>query len=519
VDFTFLQSHILAPGQFAVLVNDSTAFASRYPTVSIAGEFARNLSNGGDTIALLDPQGGAILSITYDDVSPWPTAPDGLGYSLVIIDPSADPNQASNWRASSFIHGSPGADDPAPIFDGVVINEILAHSDPPFEDAIELYNTTDAVVNIGGWFLSDDGLTPQKFRIPVGTTIAPHGYAVFYEYQFNPNPGVPPSFALSSQGESVFLFAADPNGNLTGYSHSVAFDASPTNTAMGRFATSTGVDFTILSRTTFGVDNPASVAQFRTGAGLPNAYPLVGPLVIHELMYNPAAGGSEFIELRNITSSPVALYDPANPANTWRFTKGVTFDFPPNLTLSDRGFVVIIPSSVDPDVFRAAYHVPAETPIFQYTGALDNGGETITLSRPDTPDNGNVPYIPVDRVTYDDAAPWPTEPDGSGPSLERLSGPTYANDPLLWAVSIPTGTPGRVNNACFLADVHPNKNHAQPLLCDGDVDIADLQTVTACWNEPLAAPGCPPTLNSDGVDAYFSVNDIIASAVLWGWRR
>lgn len=517
VDFVFRPGSTLAPGQLNVLINDDdpASFSTRYPGVSVTGWFTRELSNGGDTVTLLDPQGATILTASYDDAAPWPTAPDGHGYSLVIVDPNASANEPTNWRASSFIYGSPGEDDPPPV--GGVINEILAHSDLPFEDAIELHNPTATTVDIGGWFLSDDAADPEKFRIPDGTTIAPDGYQVFYEYQFNPNPGVLPSFALSSTGETLFLVAAEPGGATTGVADRVAFDASPTNTAIGRFAASTGVHFTTLSRTTFGADNPSNVQQFRTGAGAANAYPLVGPIVIHELMYNPAAG-HEFVELRNITNAPVPLYDPTNTANTWKFLDGITFEFPTGVVVPARGLALVAP--IDPATFAATYHVPLDVPVFgPYTGALNNDGEKITLGRPDTPNGGVVPYLPVDSITYNNAAPWPTAPNGSGPSLERLSGPTYANDPVLWAASAPGGTPGRDNNACFLADVHPNKNHTQPSLCDDDVDIADLQTVAGCWSQPLAAANCPATLNIDGVDAYFTVNDIIASAGYWGWRR
>ena len=55
-----------------------------------------------------------------------------------------------------------------------MINEVLTHTDPPQVDSIELYNTTGANINIGGWYLSESwGLTTnpdtgddQKVRIP-----------------------------------------------------------------------------------------------------------------------------------------------------------------------------------------------------------------------------------------------------------------------------------------------------------------------------------------------------------------
>ena len=41
-----------------------------------------------------------------------------------------------------------------PVVD-VVINEVLTNTDVPLTDAIELYNTTGASVDVSGWLLSD----------------------------------------------------------------------------------------------------------------------------------------------------------------------------------------------------------------------------------------------------------------------------------------------------------------------------------------------------------------------------
>ncbi|MEA3336136.1 MAG: lamin tail domain-containing protein [Chloroflexota bacterium] len=520
IDFTFPPGASLAPSQFAVLVNDSGFFPIRYPGIPMAGQFDRNLANEGENLDFFDPVSGTIfMSVRYhDDEEPgWPEAPDGVGYSLVIVDPNGDPNAGSNWRASTFPNGSPGEEDPLPFDGGVLINELLAHSDAPFEDAIELINPTGSPIDVGGWFLSDDNDTLKKYRIPNGTTIPANGFYVFYEYQFNPTPGLPPSFALSADGERLFLSAAQPDGTLIPYSTGVRFGPSETNRSMGRYPTSTGVDFVALSRSTFGVENPASLQQFRTGTGAPNGYPLVGPVVFNELMYHPAPGALEYIELLNITDSPIPLFDPVYPGNTWRLTDGIDFAFPPAAMIPARGLALVV--DIDPILFAGIYNVPAEVPVFgPYDGSLSNGGEGLTLARPDTPVAGIPPYIPVDRILYSDSSPWPGTPDGSGPSLERLSGPTYANDPVTWHASAVGGTPGLPNDACYFADLQPNADHTSPASCDSDVDVADIQRVTACWNQPIGTAGCPATFNVDGLGAYVTVGDLIATATRWGWR-
>jgi hypothetical protein len=104
IDFTF-PNITLDPGQFVSVVGNITAFRSRYgPGPSVAGEYAGNLDNGGENIILQLPWPceAAILRFEYDDS--WYPSTDGLGDSLVIRDPYANPstwNDAESWQAAS----------------------------------------------------------------------------------------------------------------------------------------------------------------------------------------------------------------------------------------------------------------------------------------------------------------------------------------------------------------------------------------------------------------------------------
>jgi len=105
----------IAAGQRIIIASNAAAFAARHPGVPIAGTFqnSSNFSNSGERIELLAADGTHILDFTYDDAAPWPTSPDGGGYSLVLINPAGnpDPSMGSNWRASSVPGGSPGGTD------------------------------------------------------------------------------------------------------------------------------------------------------------------------------------------------------------------------------------------------------------------------------------------------------------------------------------------------------------------------------------------------------------------------
>lgn len=358
------------------------------------------------------------------------------------------------------------------LLTNMVVNEILAHSDFPFEDAVEFLNLTSSPVDISGWYLSNSQTDPAKYRIPAGTILPPNGYIVFYEYQFN-EPGSSTAFTFNSAHGDEVVLSEVKGGTLTGYRISQKFPATANNVSMGRVITSVGSDFAALVRPTFGVDNPESVVQFRSGTGAPNAPPLVGPVVINEIMYHPpdiitstSTNDNvldEYIELRNITPTEVLLFDPVYPANTWQIGNAVSYSFPTGTRVPAGGLVIIVgfnPQSNTSQLaaFRAKYNVPETVRIYgPWTGKLGNDSETIELLRPDPPqapphpDAGYVPYIRVDRIKYSDSPPWPVQADGQGLSLQRLNMSAYGNDPKNWFANTPT--PGRDNTLIEIKSV------------------------------------------------------------------
>ena len=69
-------------------------------------------------------------------------------------------------------------------------------------------------------------------------------------------------------------------------------------------------------------------------------------MVINEIRYSPFSFEAEFVELKNITSQAVKLYDVDHPTNTWRLD-GLDFNFPTNVTIPANGFIVVAQN--DPD--------------------------------------------------------------------------------------------------------------------------------------------------------------------------
>ncbi|MDB4491606.1 lamin tail domain-containing protein [bacterium] len=109
----------LAPGEYAVVVADTAAFQAVYGTdIRILGQWAGGaISNGGERIVLRDTLGNVIHDFSFSDGEPWPTAADGGGPSLEIIDVAGDYEDATNWSVRLGAIGSPGtppSTDPIP---------------------------------------------------------------------------------------------------------------------------------------------------------------------------------------------------------------------------------------------------------------------------------------------------------------------------------------------------------------------------------------------------------------------
>ncbi len=111
-------------------------------------------------LQLHDTAGALVLELDYADDDPWPARANGRGASLELIDlatPVEDFSRVDSWRASTDYGGSPGQQGNAPV--GVVINEVLANTNPPLalSDSIELLNTSAQAIDMSGWYLSDSG--------------------------------------------------------------------------------------------------------------------------------------------------------------------------------------------------------------------------------------------------------------------------------------------------------------------------------------------------------------------------
>jgi hypothetical protein len=361
-------------------------------------------------------------------------APD-LNFELLptsqAID-SGDPDHAPDPDATRVDMGAAylfqESDYPFTLGKTVVVNEILSNSGSS-PDWIELHNRTNEPIDIGGWFLSDSATDLTKYRIPTHTIIPAGGFITYFEdLNFGANSKDPnriTAFALSDDGETVYLSSA-ANDELTAYRFKEDFGASLPGETQGYYykAGSDTYNFLPLSRPTV------------SGA---NAGPRVGPIVISEVMYNPAGNGdAEYIELLNVSDEGVTFFD--RTSNTaWQFTSGIEYEFPAlnPIILAPRERLILtrnIPA------FNHEFDVPEGTQVLEWTtGGLSNGGEAIQLGRPGPADASNfIRFVRVDRVKYGDGFPWPADADGLGLSLTKIVEKDYGNDFINWDAMSPS---------------------------------------------------------------------------------
>ena len=440
VRFTFAAQSLVA-GERLVVVRDREAFQSRYgDSVRVAvgsdgtegrpGEYGGRLSNDGEQITLLDPSGQVIQQFRYRPSGR--TA--GRGSSLEAVNMSGDYSDRSNWRDSREFGGSPGTEGLGRRGSTVVINELLANTQPPNSGQVELRNNSARDVNITGWYLSDSSSNYFHSLLTDSIVVPSYGYHVLSESDLGLNLD-------GERGGELWLISADSSGKPLAFEDHVTYNASARGVSLGPWPNAGG-PFLPLSETTLGG---------------PNTDRRIGDVIISEVYYNPVdpdgEGGVrvkdfEFIEVHNTTDKVVDL-------TGWRLTGDVAFEFPVGTEVQPGQSPVIV--GFDPtDAARST--------TFQFTlglnpnaillgqlsdssnsrdrsGVINDSSARIQLRRPgdvslDDPDF--TPMLLVDQLEYQSNVPWPTLVSDEGLSLHRVEPKGYGPFAISWVGAKPS---------------------------------------------------------------------------------
>jgi len=446
IDFNFPNGTTIAANGYLLLIGttNESAFRAHYQlatNVVITGAYEGNLSNSGEELRIKTAPGGTdIASFEYGNSRHWPLAAAGAGHSLVPLSTTGQATGSldypGNWRASTYIGGSPGSADPEPPQAIFVLSEITAHTDyynparPDYDsnDWIELFNATASPINLSGWYLSDDPAEPGKWACPAAS-IPAGGYAVFNETDDFHNP-ITIGFGLDKAGEQVLLSYL-PGTSSNRVADAIGFKGQENNRSLSR------------------IDNYWYATELSQGVA--NSSPLDG-LRITEIMYCPAAMGTndntrdEFIEIYNPTASNITMQ---TVDEAWRIDGGVEYTFPDNTEIPAGSILLVVgfdPSdNATSNAFATTYGLTNGVHMFgPWSANLGNRSERVALERPQVPDfvGDDYSWVVVDETVYGNQHPWPSSAAGGGNALFRLLFNHSGIDPENWWAAAPTpGTP------------------------------------------------------------------------------
>ncbi len=101
IQYTFEPIPLMNPGEYVLVTENPAAFAAKFG-LSAYGPFRGKLSNEGERLVLRSATGKKIDEVEYKSAFPWPTAADGEGASMELINPYLDNDLGGSWRPSGY---------------------------------------------------------------------------------------------------------------------------------------------------------------------------------------------------------------------------------------------------------------------------------------------------------------------------------------------------------------------------------------------------------------------------------
>ncbi len=381
---------ILPPQSFAVILEadyniDSGIYKNSIPSSALIlkisdGSFGSSgmANTTSRHILLLNAKGDTLESYNY-------SANNNAGYSDEKISMTKD-NSPANWGNCLKLNGTPGFK-----------NSIS----PPSYD-LELASIFSS---------SQTLLTGDKIKI----------FAIIKnkgERQAN-------NFSVEIYNDTNFDSSASSSELISAQSFSNLSPGDST-TAIADFIVPQQKEFVIIAKIIFAEDENSSNNQLIKIFSVNQPGANYNDIVINEIMYSPASGEPEWVEIYNSTSSPLNL-------NSWKIGDNST-----STNIGEKDFI-IQPSSfivISKDSSITKYFTVTSTFIVINFPSLNNTGDAVVLKDP----TGKI----IDSLEYFPS--WGGS--SSGRSLERIDIQSSSTDSLNWKTSLSKqkATPGYINS-------------------------------------------------------------------------
>ncbi len=377
-----LPNFLLLPQRYVIVCAASQASAfSAFGDVAPLSSFPA-LVNEGDEIIITNTQGTELFYLEYN--LSWyrdATKTDG-GWSLEMIDLLLPGNCPSNWRAS--VHpqgGTPGQPNAVAGSTGDRDGPLLLNAAVLTPTTVQLQFDEPVLAA---------NLSAGLFSVSEGIGVA--------------------SAILLSPATRVLITLAQP--------------LSPGRT----YLLTVGADIRDCLGNAFGAPRTVRI-------GLPEPI-LPGDLVINEILFNPATGGSDFLELYN-RSSKILNLNEMQIRNTQRTSSNLS-TFSQNFFLFPGEYVAISNNIND---IQSRYRTPNIGALVQHNiPSFDDKSGNVTIQ---------ASGVTIDAFDYTEALHTPLLDTKDGVSLERLDPDSPTQSPGNWhsaAASVGFATPGYQNS-------------------------------------------------------------------------
>ena len=401
-----ITSGFIHPGEYKILC--ATANIPEFPGSYGVSSFP-SYNNSSDDVVLKDNSGVVIDKISYTDNWYQDAVKKAGGYTLELINPNDPCSDASNWLASTSVTGgTPG-----------VQNSV--HSITPDTQIPHL--------------LSLIALSPNSLEVNFSEGMDSVSL-VNAALSTNPNLTVQ-SIYIASTFSNQALITFNENLSLSQVYH---LSYGPVNDCWMNTATLSG-NFAL--------------------ADIPQA----GDLVINEILFDPATGGSDFVELYNRSSKIINL----NDLSMTRYN-GDTIQLTENNLLSPNAYVVLTPdSNYQKNTFPEA--VPGRFYNTQLP-TLNNDSSTFILL---------YNSVLIDKVSYNEDWHLSLIDNTKNKTLERINPDGSSSSASNWhtaAETIGFGTPGRINSQYMVGNVSSSFGTTEPIFSpdnDGFQDVLLFQ--------------------------------------------
>jgi len=213
---------------------------------------------------------GAMSGYAYQPIKIRANAPAGYRFegwskfaTTAIISTDIELDLTNTKSARYYAHWTKMTDEemiaeglnPSPV----VINEVSASNDIYVNDYykkadwIELYNNSDAEVNIAGMYISDNTSKPTKCQIPednptLNTIIPAHGYKVIWcDKKDNKTSAIHASFKLEADSGTVMI--SKYNGSDIVYADTLAYEGHGGTESYGRYPDAGSINYLMIKPT------------------------------------------------------------------------------------------------------------------------------------------------------------------------------------------------------------------------------------------------------------------------------